>query len=117
MRLLNFDGCGELSPPRDFIEAIPRYAILSHTWGADGYDLTFNDLKDGSGKIKAGYAKIQFCGWGLTRRPSVSHMVRILLPEMITHWVKFNFNSHQYLPLAVDRKTLIFRKMNTWHLA
>jgi hypothetical protein len=62
MRLLKFGNRGELNTPKDFIENIPRYAILSHTWGADVDKVTFNDLKDGSGKSKAGYAKIQFCG-------------------------------------------------------
>lgn len=62
MRLLKFGSRGKLSLPVDFIEDIPRYAILSHTWGADGDEVTFNDLKNGSGKSKAGYAKIRFCG-------------------------------------------------------
>jgi hypothetical protein len=62
MRLLKFDSCGELSLSKDLIEDIPSYAILSHTWGADDDEVTFIDLKDGSGKNKAGYAKILFCG-------------------------------------------------------
>jgi hypothetical protein len=62
MRLLKFGSHGELSLTNDLIEDIPRYAILSHTWGADDDEVTFNDLKDGSGKSKAGYEKIQFCG-------------------------------------------------------
>jgi hypothetical protein len=41
---------------------IPPYAILSHTWGAVGEELTFKDLVDRTGKNKAGYAKIRFCG-------------------------------------------------------
>jgi Heterokaryon incompatibility protein (HET) len=37
---------------------IPRYAILSHTWGADR-----SDMMDGTGTSKPGYwNKIQFCG-------------------------------------------------------
>ena len=62
MRLLKFDSCGKLSLTENLIEGIPSYAILSHTWGADDNEVTFNDLKDGSGKSKAGYAKIEFCG-------------------------------------------------------
>lgn len=61
MRLLKFGTLDELSLTEDFIENIPRYAILSHTWGADNEEVTFDDLKNGSGKSKAGYAKIQFC--------------------------------------------------------
>ena len=59
---MKFDSCGELSLTKDLIEDIPRYAILSHTWGADDDEVAFNDLKDGSAKGKAGYAKIRFCG-------------------------------------------------------
>jgi Heterokaryon incompatibility protein (HET) len=62
MRLLKFDDRGELSLTRDLQDDIPRYAILSHTWGSDEDEVTFNDLKVGSGKSKAGYAKIRFCG-------------------------------------------------------
>ena len=62
MCLLKFGSRGELSLTKDLIEDIPSYAILSHTWGADDEEVTFNDLKDRSGKSKAGYAKIQFCG-------------------------------------------------------
>jgi hypothetical protein len=45
--LTEFDGNG-----------IPEYAILSHTWGADDEEDTLKNLVDGSGKNKAGYAKI-----------------------------------------------------------
>tara|TARA_R110002003_G_scaffold699_2_gene21082 strand:- start:2349 stop:3077 length:729 start_codon:yes stop_codon:yes gene_type:complete len=38
------------------------YAILSHTWGADGEEVTFEDLANGTGKAKPGYRKIKFCG-------------------------------------------------------
>jgi len=62
MRLLEIDGSGELSITKDLDRDVPPYAILSHTWGADEDEVTFNDLKEGSGKAKAGYRKIQFCG-------------------------------------------------------
>ena len=62
MRLLKFSGHGGLSLTKNLIKDIPDYAILSHTWGADDEGVTFDDLKDGSGKSKAGYVKIQFCG-------------------------------------------------------
>ena len=61
MRLLEVNACGELGLTKNFIEDIPRYAILSHTWGADKDEVTFNDLENGSGKSKTGYAKLQFC--------------------------------------------------------
>jgi hypothetical protein len=37
------------------------YAILSHTWGDEGEEVSFKDLIDGSGKTKAGYRKLRFC--------------------------------------------------------
>ena len=37
---------------------IPRYAILSHTWGTDSEEVTFKDLMEGTGKDKAVYKKI-----------------------------------------------------------
>ncbi|KAH9216226.1 heterokaryon incompatibility protein-domain-containing protein [Leptodontidium sp. 2 PMI_412] len=37
-----------------------QYAILSHRWGP--YEVTFEDMLDGSGSKKAGYEKIKFCG-------------------------------------------------------
>ena len=61
MRLLELGSRGKLSLTTDLIKDIPPYAILSHTWGADDEEVTFNDLQSGSGKSKAGYAKIQFC--------------------------------------------------------
>ncbi|KAG8168558.1 hypothetical protein KVR01_001307 [Diaporthe batatas] len=40
---------------------IPRYAILSHTWGSDNEEVTFQDLLDGTGRDKPGFGKIEFC--------------------------------------------------------
>jgi hypothetical protein len=62
MRLLERNNSSEFSLTQDFGDDIPRYAILSHTWGADTEEVTFRDLMDGTGKSKAGYNKIQFCG-------------------------------------------------------
>lgn len=61
MRLLKADNHGELSLTEELFENVPRYAILSHTWGADADEVTFNDLKVGTGKSKAGYRKLHFC--------------------------------------------------------
>lgn len=63
MRLLQCRDTGEFSLTKDFLngEAIPPYAILSHTW-QDGQEVTYKDLMDGTGKSKSGYDKIQFCG-------------------------------------------------------
>ncbi|KAF1992897.1 HET-domain-containing protein [Amniculicola lignicola CBS 123094] len=62
MRLLRRSDTGEFSLTQFPDEAIPPYAILSHTWGADGEEVTFKDLTNGTGKDKLGYVKIRFCG-------------------------------------------------------
>jgi hypothetical protein len=60
MRLLQYNNDGDLSLTEFFGSEIPKYAILSHRWGAE--EVTFKDLIDGTSKSKAGYGKIQFCG-------------------------------------------------------
>jgi NACHT domain/Heterokaryon incompatibility protein (HET) len=64
MRLLQRSNTEELSFSRNFVgkDTIPPYAILSHTWGADAEEVTFEDLTKGTGKDKPGYEKIRFCG-------------------------------------------------------
>jgi hypothetical protein len=62
MHLLERNNDGEFSLTEHFGGDIPQYAILSHTWGADAEEVTFQDLLDGTGKSKAGYNKIYFCG-------------------------------------------------------
>jgi hypothetical protein len=62
MRLLEGNNDGGFSLTKDFLDNIPCYAILSHTWGADTEEVTFRDLVDGMGKSKTGYDKIRFCG-------------------------------------------------------
>jgi len=42
-------------------DAIPRYAVLSHTWGADHDEVTLADLEKDTDMTKAGYKKLQFC--------------------------------------------------------
>jgi hypothetical protein len=50
MRLLRWSGAGQVSFTKDFVgdDMIPRYAILSHTWGKDVEEVTFEDLKSGN---------------------------------------------------------------------
>ncbi|RFU28660.1 hypothetical protein B7463_g7667, partial [Scytalidium lignicola] len=62
MRLLRLKSDGEFSLVEFVGNDIPRYAILSHTWGLDHEEVTFKDLMDKTGKTKAGYRKICFCG-------------------------------------------------------
>ncbi|KAH6661768.1 hypothetical protein B0J14DRAFT_496760 [Halenospora varia] len=62
MRFLEGNN-GEFSLTQDFVGGkIPEYAILSHTWGADTEEVTYRDLMNSTGKNKAGYKKIRFCG-------------------------------------------------------
>jgi hypothetical protein len=62
MRLLRYEDDGRLTITSFDDNAIPRYAILSHTWGADAEEVTFADLAEGGCKHKPGYKKICFCG-------------------------------------------------------
>jgi len=62
MRLLSTNTDGGFSLTSFTGNNIPSYAILSHTWGTDNQELTFQDMTNGSGRNKAGYRKIQFCG-------------------------------------------------------
>ena len=61
MRLLQRNAAGEFSLTDFTGDAIPRYAALSHTWGADNDEVTLADLKNGTGTSKAGYGKLHFC--------------------------------------------------------
>jgi hypothetical protein len=64
MRLLRRSNTKELSFSKNFVskDTIPPYAILSHIWGADTEEVTFEDLTKGTGKDKLGHEKIRFCG-------------------------------------------------------
>jgi NACHT domain/Heterokaryon incompatibility protein (HET) len=68
MRLLRRSNTSEFSLTKDLVgnDTIPPYAILSHTWGADTEEVTFEDLTNGTGEEKpgyekSGYEKIRFC--------------------------------------------------------
>ncbi|KAK3381184.1 heterokaryon incompatibility protein-domain-containing protein [Podospora didyma] len=61
MRLLYHDDAGKVRLTEDLLNGnIPRYAILSHTWGSE--EVVFADIKDSTGESKTGFAKIKFCG-------------------------------------------------------
>ena len=62
MRLLKYEDDGRLTITSFDDNAIPRYAILSHTWWADAEEVTFADVAEGDNKHKSGYKKIRFCG-------------------------------------------------------
>jgi hypothetical protein len=58
MRVLQLQGMDEFSLVRFIDDDIPQYAILSHTWGLDNEEVTFEDILKSTGKGKLGYAKI-----------------------------------------------------------
>ncbi|KAF2030384.1 HET-domain-containing protein [Setomelanomma holmii] len=60
MRLLQRNTDGKYTLTEFIGETIPRYAILSHTWGADHDEVTLADLENHTGTDKAGYKKLQF---------------------------------------------------------
>jgi hypothetical protein len=62
MRLLRIEVGGNVSLVERVGNSIPRYAILSHTWGEDNEEFNFNDVTNDTGKQKPGFRKIQFCG-------------------------------------------------------
>ncbi|EUC29070.1 hypothetical protein COCCADRAFT_8666 [Bipolaris zeicola 26-R-13] len=62
MRLLEYGEDGNLTITSFDDDAIPPYAILSHTWGADTEEVTFSDITKADSKHKLGYEKIRFCG-------------------------------------------------------
>jgi len=62
MRLLQLQGDSNFSLVERIGDDIPPYAILSHTWGPNNEEITFRDLNDGTGKTKAGFRKLAFCG-------------------------------------------------------
>ncbi|KAI1667981.1 TPR protein [Pyrenophora tritici-repentis] len=61
MRLPERDNNGKFILAEFGGETIPRYAILSHTWGADYDEITLADVEKDTYTSKAGYRKLQFC--------------------------------------------------------
>jgi hypothetical protein len=61
MHFIKFNDQGEPSLVERIGDDIPAYGILSHTWGADDEEVTFDDLRNGTGAQKLGYGKIKFC--------------------------------------------------------
>jgi hypothetical protein len=60
MRLLKRSPNGDFELTSFNTDDPPLYAILSHTW-TEGQEVTYGELVAGTGKEKAGYAKIRFC--------------------------------------------------------
>jgi hypothetical protein len=64
MRLLERSEDGKINLTADLTgdDTIPPYAILSHRWGKENEEVTFEDMEKGTGKKKTGYKKLLFCG-------------------------------------------------------
>jgi hypothetical protein len=62
MRLLKLNDDGSFSLINFPRHETPAYAILSHTWGNEKEEVTFNDMMNSTGKNKKGFQKLQFCG-------------------------------------------------------
>ncbi|KAI0428647.1 hypothetical protein F5Y09DRAFT_343467 [Xylaria sp. FL1042] len=62
MRFLELQDDGCLGLTEDLASGFPPYAILSHTWGSNNQEVTYADIKAGTGQHKDGYRKIRFCG-------------------------------------------------------
>jgi hypothetical protein len=77
MQLLQLQN-GELNLTPDLTRDIPPYAILSHTWGADGEEVTFQDVSQRKGHGKPGYEKILFCGRQTPASPFLLTVVYVL---------------------------------------
>ncbi|USP80732.1 hypothetical protein yc1106_08006 [Curvularia clavata] len=61
MRLLKAQSNGSFSLVNFQGKELPPYAILSHTWGADGEEVTYEDLGNNTRQEKVGYKKLDFC--------------------------------------------------------
>jgi hypothetical protein len=62
MRLLKISSNGDFRlTEKLYHNAIPPYAILSHTWSNNSEAVTFKIMVNGLGRDKAGYEKIEFC--------------------------------------------------------
>ncbi|KAI0490477.1 hypothetical protein F4859DRAFT_458140 [Xylaria cf. heliscus] len=61
MRLLQWGDGETVTLTGNLIDDVPQYAILSHTWGDDDQEVTYEDLHNGVAQKKQGYQKIDFC--------------------------------------------------------
>ena len=59
MRLLEYQSDSSFRLTDRFLDDdLPLYAILSHTWGKESEEVTFEDMVTGLGQVKAGYQKL-----------------------------------------------------------
>jgi hypothetical protein len=62
MHLLEYNKDEELIIISFDDDKLPPYAILSHRWGEEVEEVSFEDIARNAGKDKSGYQKIRFCG-------------------------------------------------------
>jgi hypothetical protein len=55
---LKFDSRNDSTLTKNFDENFLHYAILSDTWGNDDGEVIFKDLENETGKVKAGYVRL-----------------------------------------------------------
>ncbi|RYN25492.1 hypothetical protein AA0115_g7519 [Alternaria tenuissima] len=68
MRLLQRQANGSFSLVNHEGTSIPPYAILSHTWSENNEDeVSYDDLRNETGREKGGYAKLKFCAEQATK--------------------------------------------------
>ncbi|RYN17333.1 hypothetical protein AA0112_g12092 [Alternaria arborescens] len=68
MRLLQIEANGSFSLVNHEGTSIPPYAILSHTWSENNEDeVSYDDLRNETGREKSGYAKLKFCAEQATK--------------------------------------------------
>jgi hypothetical protein len=60
MRFLNITQNRGLALTKDLTTPPSPYTILSHAWGADEDEVTFDNLEKKSGQNKVGYTKLRF---------------------------------------------------------
>jgi hypothetical protein len=61
MHLLEYNKDEELILTSFDDDKLPLYAILSHRWGEEAEEVSFEDIAGNAGKDKSGYQKIRFC--------------------------------------------------------
>ncbi|GES62249.1 HET and ankyrin domain protein [Aspergillus terreus] len=59
MRLIHIEDGGHQMSMTEVNREVPKYAILSHTWGAE--EITIDDMRNGRRTDSGGYRKIQEC--------------------------------------------------------
>ncbi|KAH7389132.1 heterokaryon incompatibility protein-domain-containing protein [Cadophora sp. MPI-SDFR-AT-0126] len=61
MRLLQCNDDGKFTFTKYLAANVPKYAILSHTWGLDDDEVTYKDIVDGAWEGKGGFRKLTLC--------------------------------------------------------